>query len=79
MNNTPTDSQNQQSLLAALRTGILRAKLDANELTSIGLALKSGMITPEGAVEWLEDTGLITQLATDTDAWTDWPADEVRP
>jgi hypothetical protein len=50
------------SLLASLRMAVLRAKLDANEIESVGVALKAGWITPEYAVAWLLDIGLITQV-----------------
>jgi hypothetical protein len=41
---------------------VLRAELDANELKTIGVALKSDMITPAYAVVWLSDAGLIRQV-----------------
>ena len=52
-------------LLASLRGAILRAQLDANEFKSIGLALRSGWITPNGAMEWLRESGLIDQVILD--------------
>jgi hypothetical protein len=49
----------------AIRSAVLRAKLDANELTSIGLALSNGWITADAAVEWIVDSGLVDRLLTD--------------
>jgi hypothetical protein len=63
---SPTAAENETKfLLAALRGAILRAKLDINEFTSIGLALRNRMISPDGAIEWLEDSGLIGQVLKD--------------
>jgi hypothetical protein len=49
-------------LLAALNAAALRAQLDAGEIKTIGIALSTGMITPEYAVEWLHDIGLVDQV-----------------
>jgi hypothetical protein len=49
-------------LLSALRCAILRAKLDANEFHTIGLALRNHAISPDGAIDWLTDAGLIGQV-----------------
>ena len=49
-------------LLAALNAATLRAQLDAGEIKTIGVALSTGMITPEHAVEWLQDIGLVDQV-----------------
>ena len=49
-------------LLAALSAADLRAQLDANEIKTIGIALSTGMITPECAVEWLYDIGLVDHV-----------------
>jgi hypothetical protein len=45
-----------------MRTAVLRAKLDVNEIESVGIALRSGWITLEYAVEWLHDIGLVDQV-----------------
>jgi hypothetical protein len=42
-------------LLAELRCALLRAKLWQSDITSIGIALKAGWISPEQAVEALAD------------------------
>jgi hypothetical protein len=60
---TTTNPDNEKQgvaelLLAALRTAALKAKLDENEITSIGIALRGGLITPAYAVEWLNEIGL---------------------
>jgi hypothetical protein len=47
-------------LLSALRCGSLRARLLANELNTIGVALKGQMMSPENAIEAINDR----------DAWT---------
>jgi hypothetical protein len=52
-------------LLTAIRSATLRAKLDVNELQSIGAALTHDWITPEGAIEWLSDLGLAPQVIPD--------------
>ena len=49
-------------LLSALRSAVLRAELDANELKTIGTALKCDAITPAYALVWLQDVGLIQQV-----------------
>jgi hypothetical protein len=46
----------------AIRSAVLRARLDANELTSIALALSNGWISAAGAIEWLADIGLVDQV-----------------
>lgn len=51
--------------LAALRSAALPAKLDANEIEAIDTALKSGLITPEYAMVWLHDIGLVDQVIVD--------------
>jgi len=60
-----TYSDETEFLLAALRGAILRAKLDINEFTSIGLALRSRLISPDGAIEWLQGSGLVGQVLKD--------------
>jgi hypothetical protein len=42
-------------LLAAIRSGNLRARLFANEFNAIGIGLKRGMITPAAALKWISD------------------------
>lgn len=54
-----------EALLRAIRSAVLRCKLDENELVTIGTALKAGMVTPADAVEWLQDIGLVGQVIPD--------------
>lgn len=49
-------------LLRALRTAALRCDIDKNEIVTVGLALKAGMVTPRDAIEWLYDIGLVGQV-----------------
>ena len=54
-----TDSERKQAepdtdyLLAAIRSGGLRVSLLSNQLDTIGVGLKRGMITPAVALEWM--------------------------
>jgi hypothetical protein len=54
------DNSFRDFLLSALRCGSLRARLLANELNTIGVALKGQMMSPEDAIEAINDL----------DAWT---------
>jgi hypothetical protein len=58
----PQAETDRELLLAALRSAALRARLDENELNTIGVALRHGMISPEYAVEWLQDIGITSQV-----------------
>jgi hypothetical protein len=49
-------------LLSALRSAVLRAELDSNELKTIGIAFKADLITPAHAIVWLSVIGLIGQV-----------------
>jgi hypothetical protein len=42
-------------LLCELRRIRARARLFVTEIDSVGLALKDGLVTPEGAVAWLAE------------------------
>ena len=53
----------REFLLSQLRCASLRAKLAANELDSIGVALRGNLITSDCAVEWLSDVGLSDCIA----------------
>jgi hypothetical protein len=52
----------KELILSAIRSAVIRAKLDANELSTIGVALSGDMIGPDDALSWLADIGLITQV-----------------
>jgi predicted naringenin-chalcone synthase len=49
-------------LLSAIRSAVHRCRLDENEITTVGVALRTGMITPERAVEWLHEIGLVDHV-----------------
>jgi len=51
------EEDHREFLLSALRGGVLKAKLFEVELNSVGVALKSGMITPLQAMRWLKAIG----------------------
>ena len=44
-------------LLSKLRSASLHTRLMANEIDSIGVALKGGLISDELAVSWARDVG----------------------
>ena len=45
-------------LLASLRALTAQYRLFAQQLDSIGIALKAGKITPATAIEWLDELGM---------------------
>jgi hypothetical protein len=45
----------QEFVLAALRGAGLRVRLIANDIDAAGIALKGGFITPETALEWVNE------------------------
>ncbi len=53
------DGSHREFLLARLRQASLQAKLIEAELTSIGVALKGNMISPETALRWVRNEGLL--------------------
>jgi hypothetical protein len=64
-NNSATKTQEPpeaELILAALRSAVLRCKLDQNELVTIGIALRDGWITPACAIGWLNEIGLVDQV-----------------
>ena len=48
-------SNRQEFVLAALRSVSLRIRLIDNEIAAAGIALKGGLISPETALEWVEE------------------------
>jgi hypothetical protein len=50
-------------LLAELRCAALRARLWANEIDTIGVALRAGWIEPEKAIAAIRDSGCLHLLA----------------
>jgi len=53
------DTEHREFLLSALRTACLRCKAMESDLGSIGIALKADLISPDTAVQWIEDAGLM--------------------
>jgi hypothetical protein len=45
-------------LLSFIRVATIRSRLAVVDLDSIGMALKQGLVSVEGAVAWLDDLGL---------------------
>src|ERR1700752_4751099 len=45
----------QEFVLATLRSVSLRVRLIDNEIAAAGTALKAGLISPETALEWVEE------------------------
>jgi hypothetical protein len=52
-------------VLAALRSAALRTRLAANEIDTIGLALRSELITPEAALLWARDAGVLKLVSNE--------------
>lgn len=57
-----SEESHREFLLSALRAASLRAKLFDVELTSIGIALRENMVTPEQAVKWIRDIGALESI-----------------
>jgi hypothetical protein len=75
-----TDDDHREFLLAALRAASLRAKLMDAELNVIGLSLKAGMVTPEMAMQWIHDEGLMPIVSVEKVTFTEQAhAREVLP
>jgi len=53
------DNPHKEFLLAALRVALAKVKLIENELTAIGVALRTDLIGPDIAVKWVHDEGLM--------------------
>ena len=52
----------REYVLAELRCAALRADLIRNEIVTIGLALKGGLISPDEAVRLMAENGLLQLL-----------------
>jgi hypothetical protein len=61
------DAQAADLLVSLLRVATLRSKLAQVEFESVGLSLKHGLISLEGAVDWLTDLGLFESVCYRTD------------
>ena len=64
-NSKPETQAVSALLLLAIRSAVLRAQLDASEIKTVGIALSTGMISPECAIAWLADIGLVDQVIPD--------------
>ena len=58
----PSALPDTEFTLAAIRSATLRARLAANELDSIGIALKRNLVSVEGALAWLHDVDLLDHV-----------------
>ena len=56
------DEEFKAYLLDQTRAAILRLKVQVNELTGVGVALKAGVITTEQAIADLHRSGLLTHI-----------------
>jgi hypothetical protein len=54
-----TEETHRDFMLSALRAASLRARMNAADLDSIGIALKARMLTADQAVKWLKDIGAL--------------------
>jgi hypothetical protein len=54
-------------VLAELRAARTRALLVVNEIETIGVALRGGIVDADLAVEWLRDAGAMGYLMANTD------------
>lgn len=64
MHTTPSVPTAILYLLAELRCASLRARLIQADIEAIGLALKGGLISPEQALEYLDDIGVLRLVGT---------------
>jgi hypothetical protein len=53
------EAQHVEFLLSRLRAASLQCKLMDADLTSIGVALKGGLIGADTAVQWIRDANLL--------------------
>jgi hypothetical protein len=56
------NSTDSEFLLTAIRAATLRARAAAAEFDSIGIALRRELISPDEAVAWLDDAGLLDHV-----------------
>ena len=54
-----SEESHKDFMLSALRAASLRAKMIEMDLNTVGVALKSDMVTPMEAVEWLRQIGAL--------------------
>ena len=51
--------------LVALRCAALRVQLTANEINLITIAVRDGIVSPEAALVWARDAGVINLVGLD--------------
>ena len=54
-----SEESHKDFMLCALRAASLRAKMIEMDLNTVGVALKSDMVTPMEAVKWLRQIGAL--------------------
>lgn len=78
MNDKTADPETQALfstfLLCLIKKATLQCERDSTDLKSVGIALRSGWITPDHACAWLADAGLIDEVIGG-DPWRDCSAD----
>ena len=55
----------QRYVLSALRSGALRTRLIAAEADTIYIGLRAGLISPEAALLWARDAGVLDFVSQD--------------
>lgn len=55
----------QEYVLSALRSGALRTRLIAAEADTICIGLRAGLISPEAALLWARDAGVLVFVSQD--------------
>lgn len=65
--------------LAALRSAALRAHLLANDLDVLTLAIRDGLVSPEAALMWARDLGVLDLVGSDDAAFDAMDALEPVP
>ena len=58
------EQQHVEFLLTALRAATARARLMEADITTIGVALKGGLIGADTAVQWIRDAGLLFMVGS---------------
>ncbi len=56
---------NRDYTITALRSAALRARLLVNEAETIGIALRDGLISPDAALLWARDAGVLDLVGRD--------------
>ncbi len=59
-----TEDAHREFLLSALRAASLRARIFEVDVNTVGIALKSGMVTVPQALKWIRDIGALESMGT---------------